>query len=80
MQPRDRFIGAFNRAPMVTRLSVLARMMINGERPQVGVAKLIDLVGLLASMLNGEARLTIAAQLRDQADALAPPAERRALH
>ena len=64
----------------MTRLTILTRLVANGEPAQLAVMKLIDLISLLASMLSAEARVAIAAQLRDEANALAPPSERRALH
>jgi hypothetical protein len=80
-QPRDaRFVRAFARAPMMTQLTVLARLVVHGERAVIATAKLIDLISLMAAVLSSEARLTIAAQLRDAADMLAPPFDRRALH
>jgi hypothetical protein len=42
--------------------------------------KLVDLIGLMASMLSAEARVAIANQLRDEADALAPSVDGRRLH
>jgi hypothetical protein len=71
---------AWNKTPLMTRLTLLARSVVNGERPEVGVGKLIGLVALMASFLGAEQRLLIANQLRDEADALAPPFERRALN
>jgi hypothetical protein len=35
---------------------------------------------IMASCLSAEARVAIAGQLRDEADALAPPYDRHALH
>jgi hypothetical protein len=71
------FVNAWNRTPMMTKLSIMARMVVQKEDPQISVMKLIELVGLMASMLNGEARVAIADQLRDEADALAPLPNRR---
>jgi hypothetical protein len=64
----------------MTKVTVLARLMVNGERGDLAVSKLIALVAVMASMLSSEARVNIAAQLRDEADILAPPPDRRALH
>jgi hypothetical protein len=71
---------AWNRTDLMTRLSILARLVVNGERADLAVMKLIELCGLMASMLSSEARVAIARQLRDEADMLAPPLDRRALH
>jgi hypothetical protein len=73
----SQFIGAWNRAPLMTRVTVLARLVVNGERGDVAVMKLIELCGLMASMLSVRARLQIAMQLRDTADCLAPPFDQR---
>jgi hypothetical protein len=64
----------------MTRLTLLARSVVDGERPEVGVGKLISLVALMASFLRAEQRLMIANQLRDEAEALAPSFERRQLN
>jgi hypothetical protein len=64
----------------MTRLSILAAMVVQGERAQVAVAKLIALASVMAAMLDGEARVAIAQQLRAEADMLTPPPDRRALH
>jgi len=76
----SQFLVAWNRAPLMTKVTVLARLVVNGERGDLAVMKLIELCGLMASMLSAEARVAIAAQLREEANALAPPPERRALH
>ena len=78
MQPN--FLAARNRKPLMMRLSILAGMTVNGERGDLAVSKLVALVSLMASMLSSEARVAIAAQLRAEADMLAPPLDRRALH
>jgi hypothetical protein len=44
------------------------------------VAKLIALVATMAACMSAEARIAIVQQLRDEADALAQPYDRRALH
>jgi len=75
-----RFLNAFRRAPPMTKVAVMARTLVNGEQALPAVAKLIALVVLMASCLSIEARVAIAAQLRDEADLLAPPPERRAMH
>ena len=64
----------------MTKVTVLARLMVNGERADLAVSKLVALVSLMASMLSSEARVAIAQQLRAEADALCPPLDRRALH
>jgi hypothetical protein len=64
----------------MTKVTVLARLTVQGEQAQLAVMKLVELCGLMASMLSAEARVAIAAQLKDEADALAPPLDRRALH
>jgi hypothetical protein len=61
----------------MTKLTVLARLTANGEKAQLGVSKLIGLCSLMASMLSSEARVQIAAQLREEADSLMPPVDRR---
>ena len=81
MQSRNaQFLVAWNRTDLMTRLSLLARLVVNGERADLAVSKLVALVSLMASMLSAEARVAIAAQLRDEADVLCPPLDRRALH
>jgi hypothetical protein len=64
----------------MTRVSILARLVVNGERGDLAVMKLIELVALMASMLGAEARVAIIAQLREEADALVPSSDRHALH
>jgi hypothetical protein len=64
----------------MTKLVIMARMLVNGEHALTAVAKLIGLVVVMASCLSAEARVAIADQLRSEADALAPPFDRRALH
>ena len=81
MQPRNaQFLVAWNRTDLMTRLSILARLVVNGERADLAVSKLVALVSLMASVLSSEARIAIAQQLRGEADMLAPPPDRRALH
>jgi hypothetical protein len=58
----------------------LARALVNGEQALPAIAKLIALTVCMASMLSAEARLAVSAQLREEADNLAPPFDRRALH
>jgi hypothetical protein len=79
MQLDARFVRAFARAPMMRQLAV-ARVVTQGERAVVSVAKMIDLVALMSSMLSAEARCMLAQQLRETADMLSPPHEKRALH
>jgi hypothetical protein len=64
----------------MTKVTLLARLTVQGEQAQLAVMKLIELCGLMASMLSAEARVAVAAQLRDEADMLCPPLDRRALH
>jgi hypothetical protein len=64
----------------MTKVAVMARMLVNGEQALPGIAKLIALVVVMASCLSAEARVAIAQQLREEADALAPPLDRPALH
>jgi hypothetical protein len=80
MRPSEKYIQAFHRAPLMTRLVVLARAVVHGERGDVAASKLINLATVMAAMLSGRARLEIAAQLRDAAEMLAPPAEPRSWH
>ena len=81
MQSRNaQFLVAWNRTDLMTRLSLLARLVVNGERADLAVSKLVALVSLMASMLSAAARVAIAAQLRAEADVLCPPLDRRALH
>jgi len=75
-----RVLNAWCRAPLMTKVAVMARMLANGDQALPAVAKLIALVVVMASCLSAEARVAIAGQLRDEADALAPPYDRRALH
>ena len=78
MQPN--FLSAWQRTDLLTKVTLLARLMVNGERGDLAVSKLIALVAVMASMLSSEARVSIAAQLRAEADMLCPPLDRRALH
>jgi hypothetical protein len=80
VQLNAQFRAAWNRTNQMTRLSIFARLVVNGERGDLATMKLLELVSLMASMLSAEARVAIAEQLRAEADLLAPPAERRALH
>jgi hypothetical protein len=81
MQPRNiAFLNAWNRTPLMTRLAILAGSVIEGERAQMGVSKLIALVAVMASHLSSEARVAVADQLRAEADLLVPPFDRHALH
>ena len=79
MQPSN-LLAAWRRTDLMTKVTVLARLTVQGEQAQLAVMKLVELCGLMASMLSAEARVAIAAQLKDEADALAPPLDRRALH
>ena len=54
--------------------------MCLGDQAPTAVAKLIGLIVVMASCLPPEARIAIADQLKQEADALAPPFDRRALH
>ena len=57
---------------------MLARLTVNGERRDLAVMKLIELCGLMASMMeSAEARVCIAETFRSEADPLAPPVDRR---
>jgi hypothetical protein len=71
-----RFPKAFTRAPLMTQLSILARIVVQGEKAILATMKTIELVGLMGSMLSETARLEIAAQLRDAADTLASQHDR----
>jgi hypothetical protein len=64
-------------APLMKRLEVIAAHLVNGEQALEAVVKLLSLVALMASMLSAEARIAIAAQLKEEADALCPPVDRR---
>jgi hypothetical protein len=64
----------------MTKVAVMARMLVNGEQALTAVAKLIALIVVMASCLSAEARIAIAQQLREEANALATPTDRRALH
>ena len=79
MQPSN-FLAAWRRTDLMAKVTVLARLMVNGERADLAVSKLVALVSLMASMLSSEARVAIAQQLRAEADMLCPPLDRRALH
>jgi hypothetical protein len=70
MRPNHTFIAAWNRTPMMTKLSIMAAMMIKSEQAPMAVSKLIALVGTMATMLDSESRVYIASQLRDEADTL----------
>lgn len=74
------FLTAWQRTDLMTKLAVLARLTVQGEQAQLAVMKLVELCGLMASMLDAESRVAIAAQLRAEADMLAPPLDQRALH
>jgi hypothetical protein len=65
----------------MTKLLILARLVVNGQRGDLAVMKLNELCGLMTSMLSAEARDAIAQQWRDLADASAPPSDhQRRLH
>jgi hypothetical protein len=55
----------------------MARMIVNGEQTLPAVAKLLGLILVMASCSRIEVRIAIAEQLRQEADALAPPFDRR---
>ena len=77
MRLRDpRFAKAFTRAPLMTQLSILARLTVQGERAILATMKMVELISLMGSMLSEKAQLEIAAQLRDAADTLASQHER----
>jgi hypothetical protein len=80
MQPSNPILRAWNRTPLTRRLSILAAMTIRGQRAQIAVVRLLALVGVMASQLSPEDRVFIADALRLEADALAPPSDRRQLH
>jgi hypothetical protein len=58
----------------------MVRLLVDGDQAMTAVAKLIALIVVMASCLSAEARIAIAQQLREEANALATPIERRALH
>ena len=70
-------VKAWNRTPLTRRLSILAAMTVQGQRPQIAVVRLVALVSAMASELPPEARVFIAEALRSEADALAPPVDRK---
>jgi hypothetical protein len=73
-------LAAFTRAPLMTKLVIMARMLVNNEEGLTAIAKLIALVVTMAACMSAEVRLAVADQLRSEADLLAPPFNRRALH
>jgi hypothetical protein len=77
MQLSERYLRAFARAPLTTRVTALAKLVVNGEQAIVAVSRLIDLITLMGSMLSAEARLLIAHQLIETASLLVPPRDRR---
>jgi hypothetical protein len=52
----------------------------NSGQPLTAISRLIALVVVLASLLPPEQRTAVAQQLHEEADALAGPIDRRALH
>jgi hypothetical protein len=70
-------LNAWNRTPMMLRVSILARSLLEGEHGSEAVAKLIALAAVMASSLTLEQRITIAHQMRNEADQLD---DRKALH
>jgi hypothetical protein len=64
----------------MTKLTDMARLVVEGEPGLTAAAKLLGLVTLMASCLGAEARLAVAEQMRQEADALMPPSDRRSLH
>jgi hypothetical protein len=75
-----RILSAWARAPLMGKVMFMARMLVDGEQALTAVCKLIALVLCMASMMSAEERIAIAEQLRQEADALCPPPDRRALH
>jgi hypothetical protein len=55
-------------------------MTIRGQRAQIAVVRLVALVSVMAAELSPEARVFIAEAFRAEADALAPPVDRKLLH
>jgi hypothetical protein len=80
MLHNDRFMIAFARAPTMTKLAILARVAVRGQQSLTAVSRLLGLIVLMASMLDAESRIAISQQLRDEADSLCPPHDRRRLH
>ena len=68
---------AWHRAPLMRKLEILAASIVNGEHALEAVVKLLSLVALMASMLSPAARICVAAQMKEEADALCPPPDRR---
>jgi hypothetical protein len=75
-----RTFNAWRRASPTAQAMFLARTLTAGQRPLAAIAKLIALTVCMASVLSAEMRICIAEQLRSEADTLAPPFDRRALH
>jgi hypothetical protein len=78
MQPSGNLatFRAWRKAPLMTKVAVMARMMCNDAQPLTAISRLIALVVLMASSMSAEARIAIADQLRQEADQLSPPHDR----
>jgi hypothetical protein len=77
MQLNSRYLSAWSRAPMQTKVAVMARMLVNDQQPLTAIARLIGLVIVMAANMSVEVRIAVADQLRSEADALCPPPDRR---
>ena len=76
----QQFYNAWHRTPLLTRLAILTRSVANSGQPLTAIGRLIALVVVLTSLLPPEQRTAVAQQLHEEADALAGPIDRRALH
>jgi hypothetical protein len=76
----DRFVRAYARAPLMTKVTILARMLVDGEASLVAIAKLIALVVTLTACMSAEARVVIGQQLIEEGSNILDPPERRLLH
>ena len=73
------WLRAWQRTPLMTRVVILADSLLDSEQPGVGIQKLIALVSVLSTCVDGKTRACIVEQLRAEADLLTPP-DRRSLH
>jgi hypothetical protein len=80
MQPRTIPLAAWNRAPLLGKVMFLARMLVEGEQALTAIAKLIGLIVCMSSVMSIEARFAISQQLKEEADHIVEPYDRRALH
>ena len=78
MQPSGNLatFRAWRRAPVPVKIAIMTKMLIAGQDVLPSVSKLISLIVVMATRSSAEVRIAIAEQLRQEADALAPPHDR----